>query len=148
MRSATSRQISSANIIRQYHPRSTAYDHVLPSSLPTSHTISLPFTYYNNSPLKHSKTNFEKISAWLDHTETMAKHEHDRNGSLVFDRNQQRTKSSASTERDNQGKMNSISFLFFSLSKKKHLTMIYDILLLPSILFFSFFYLGYIQLKN
>lgn len=77
MRSITSRQISSTNILRQYHQNSTAYD-VCPSSLTTSNSISLPFTYYHDSPIQQSRGNFEKISAWLDHTEKLTKTEPDK----------------------------------------------------------------------
>ena len=68
MRPITSRRISSTNILRQYHQQSTLYD-VLPPSMSTSKTVSLPFTYYQHSPIRQSKTNFEQISAWLNHTE-------------------------------------------------------------------------------
>lgn len=66
----TSRQISSSNILRQYSQQSPIYDR-LPSStsITTNNTVSLPFTYYQNSPIGQSKANFEKISAWLSHTE-------------------------------------------------------------------------------
>ncbi|CAM2711273.1 unnamed protein product [Rotaria socialis] len=72
MRSTTSRQISSINILRQYHPNSIIYDKIPPSSIAISNAISLPFTYYHNSPIQQSSGNFEKISAWLDYTEKMA----------------------------------------------------------------------------
>ncbi|CAF1106751.1 unnamed protein product [Adineta ricciae] len=65
VRVMNSRQISSTNILRQYHQQSTIYD-VLPSSLVASNTISLPFTYYQDSPIQQSKTTYDKISAWLD----------------------------------------------------------------------------------
>lgn len=71
MRSMTTRQISTSNILRQYYPHhdSDIYD-ILPStSLATSKTITLPFTYYNETKIRPSKTNFEQISAWLNHNE-------------------------------------------------------------------------------
>jgi hypothetical protein len=78
----TSKEMSSTTLLRQY---STSY--VLPSStIPTSNTISLPFTYYHQSPIKKipynessitKTTNFDKISAWLDHTELIPRDDHD-----------------------------------------------------------------------
>jgi hypothetical protein len=98
MRSTTSRQISSTNILRQYHQQSTIYD-VLPSSLPTNNNnVSLPFTYYCNSPIRQSRANFDKISAWLDHTEKMSKNEQDSHDLLFIDSSQQQSMSSSSAE--------------------------------------------------
>ncbi|CAF3474864.1 unnamed protein product [Rotaria sordida] len=101
MRSTTSRQISSTNILRQYHQHTTIYD-VVPSSLITSNTISLPFTYYHDSPKRQSRGNFDKISAWLNHTEKMEKNEQYKNDILFIDPNQQKTKSSSSIKNDDQ----------------------------------------------
>jgi len=94
--------MSSTNILRQY---STSYDIPLSSSLTTSNTISLPFTYYHNSPIKKFEynnkkskesyvtkaTNFDKISAWLDHTEmvTYEQEEENENDLLFIDEIQQ-----------------------------------------------------------
>ena len=114
MRSTTSRQISSTNILRQYHQQSTIYD-VLPSSLPTNNNVSLPFTYYHNSPIRQSRANFEKISAWLDHTEKMSKNEQDIQDLLFIDSSQQQSISSSSAEIDNQGKINFLSFVLILL---------------------------------
>ncbi|CAF3794672.1 unnamed protein product [Rotaria sordida] len=101
MRSTNSRQISSTNILRQYHQHTTIYD-VVPSSLITSNTISLPFTYYHDSPKRQSRGNFDKISAWLNHTEKMEKNEQYKNDILFIDPNQQKTKSSSSIKNDDQ----------------------------------------------
>ncbi|UJR28288.1 hypothetical protein I4U23_009536 [Adineta vaga] len=92
MRSTNSRQISSTNIRRQYHQQSTVYD-VIPSSLATSHTISLPFTYYQDSPIQPTRATYEKISAWLDQQAKMTQTElidnHDL--SVLHGKNQQQT---------------------------------------------------------
>jgi hypothetical protein len=106
MRSTTSRQISSANILRQYRQQSPIYD-ILPSSstLGTNNTISLPFTYYYNSPIRQSRANFEKIAAWLNHTEKLTKIEQDSNDlSFIDNTSQQQSISSSSVDIDNQGK--------------------------------------------
>ncbi len=104
MRSTTSRQISSTNRLRQHRQQSPIYD-VLPSSssLIINNGISLPFTYYYNSPIRQSRNNFEKISAWLSHTE---KSKYNSNEFLFIDTNQQplMSSSSSSHEVDNQGK--------------------------------------------
>ncbi|CAF2395820.1 unnamed protein product [Rotaria sp. Silwood2] len=105
MRSTTSRQISSANILRQYHQYTTIYD-VLPSSITTSNTISLPFTYYNDSPIRQSKGNFEKISAWLNDTEKMIKNKQHKNDILFIDPSQQKTTLSSMIKNDDQVKKN------------------------------------------
>ncbi|CAF0928428.1 unnamed protein product [Rotaria sp. Silwood1] len=102
MRSTTSRQISSTNILRQYHQHTTIYD-VLPSSLTTSNTISLPFTYYNNSPMRQSRGNFEKISAWLNQTEKITKNGQHRNDISFINSSKQKTTSSSSVKNDDQG---------------------------------------------
>lgn len=82
---ATSRQISSSNIRRQYSQQSPIYDR-LPSSSSgtTNNTISLPFTYYHHSLMGQSRANFEKISAWLNHTEKSSKTEQDANHQFAF----------------------------------------------------------------
>jgi hypothetical protein len=117
--SINSREISSTNILRQYHQHSAMYD-MIPSTLVTSNTISLPFTYYQDSPIQQTRANFEKISAWLDHTVNMAKKEQDNNHVLFIDASQQQSiSSSSSVEIDNKGKRNSIRFSFFS-SKTLH----------------------------
>ncbi|CAF3309793.1 unnamed protein product [Rotaria socialis] len=58
------------------------------SSTTTNNTIAIPFTYYHNSPIKSKYyykpnaepytarvTNFEKISAWLNYTDSMTQKE-------------------------------------------------------------------------
>jgi hypothetical protein len=104
------------------------------SSMTTSNTISLPFTYYHNSPRKSEynnkqnnesyvtkATNYEKISAWLNHTEILTPDEQDNNNNLQFiDEIPQQSIPSSPSEIDYQSK---IIFLFF-LSKK---TLQYDI---------------------
>jgi hypothetical protein len=126
MRSATLREISTNNILRQY---STPYD----PPLTTSNTISLPFTYYHNSPIQHDyknkqdidsyvikTTNFEKISAWLDHTDMTIREEQSDNDLLFIDESHRQSFSSSPTEIDKQG-----TILF---DKKKHLNMTYSFL--------------------
>ncbi|CAF3786176.1 unnamed protein product [Adineta steineri] len=114
MRSTNSRQISSTNILRQYHQQAVIYDVIPPppppptlpasSSLVTNNTISLPFTYYHDSPIQQPRTNFEKISAWLDHTEKMTQNEQVNINSLSFiDGSQQLSTSSSTAEIDNKG---------------------------------------------
>ena len=103
---ATSRQISSSNIRRQYSQQSPIYDRLPSSSSGTTHnTISLPFTYYHQSPIGQSKANFEKISAWLTHTEKSIKTEQDTNDHFgVIDTIcQPSTVSSSSNGIDDQG---------------------------------------------
>lgn len=69
-------------------PYSTNYDHT--TSITTSNTISIPFTYYQCSPVKSKYydkpkpethvakvTNFEKIAAWLNHTQQMKQDKND-----------------------------------------------------------------------
>jgi hypothetical protein len=99
MRSTTSREISSTNRLRQYRQQSPIYD-VLPSSssLIINHGISLPFTYYSNSPIRQSRANFEKIAAWLNHTDKL---KYNSNEFLFIDTHQQ---PSSSHVIDNQGK--------------------------------------------
>ncbi|CAF1604424.1 unnamed protein product [Rotaria magnacalcarata] len=97
MRSTTSRQISSINILRQYHPNSITYDKIPSSSIATSNAISLPFTYYHNSPIQHSSGNFEKISAWLDHTEKMANTEQNGYDSLFINSHKPKITTSSSS---------------------------------------------------
>jgi hypothetical protein len=100
--STISKEMSSANILRQY---STSYNIPLSSSVTKSNTISLPFTYYHNSPIKKFEynnkkseesyvikaTNFDKISAWLDHTEMMTHEEEDENDLLFIDEIQEQS---------------------------------------------------------
>jgi hypothetical protein len=101
MRSATSRQISSTNILRQYHQHSSFYD-VLPSSPATNKPISLPFTYCQDSPIGQARTNYEKISAWLNHTDDLKKTSHDDLRRPLKNANRQQLISSSSV--DNHGK--------------------------------------------
>ncbi len=131
MRSTTSREISSTNRLRQYRQQSPIYD-VLPSSssLIMNNAVSLPFTYYYNSPIRQSRANFEKISAWLNHTDKLNKNKHDSNEFLFIDINQHPSTSSSFHEIDNQGK----------IKVRFHLSMISYILLLVSILFSFFFF--------
>jgi hypothetical protein len=115
--------MSSTNILRQY---STSYNLPL-SSIKTSNTISLPFTYYHNSPIKkfqHNNktinesyvtkaTNFDKISAWLDHTEMMIQNDNDL---LFIDESQQQSISSSPIEIDYQCKKKKhFNILFFAI---------------------------------
>ena len=93
--------------IRQY---STTYD-LPPSTIATSNTISLPFTYAQNSPIKKiplnnkksmdsyvtKTTNYDRISAWLDHTDLMIREEDDL---LFIDENQRDSISSSPTDFD------------------------------------------------
>lgn len=102
--------MSTTSILRQY---STSYDLPL-SSVTTSNTISLPFTYYQNSPIKKFEynnkntkesyvtkaTNFDKISAWLDHTELTTPEEEDENDILFIDENQEQSIPSSPVEMD------------------------------------------------
>jgi hypothetical protein len=113
MRSITSRQISSTNVLRQYRQQSPIYD-ILPSASLSAinNTISLPFTYYPNSPIRQSRANFDKIAAWLNHTEKLTTNEGDSNDLSFIDKSQQQSTSSSIAEIDNQGKRNSISFFF------------------------------------
>ncbi len=104
MRSTTSRQISSTNVLRQYRQPSPIYNVLPPSSLTTNHTISLPFTYYRNSPIRQSRANFEKIAAWLNHTEKISKKDRDSQDLLFIDTSQRPSISSSSVELDKQGK--------------------------------------------
>jgi hypothetical protein len=115
MKSTTSRQISSNNILRQYRQHSPIYNVLPASSLLKCNTVTLPFTYYYNSPIRQSRANFEKISAWLNHTEKIRKNEQDNHDLLFIDTSQQQSTSSsaAAAEIGNQGKRNIISFSFF-----------------------------------
>ena len=96
MKSTISRQTSSTDMLRQY------YD-VLPSSK-TTNNVSLSWTYYPNLPIRYSRTNFEKISAWLDHAERLKRNQSDGNKLLHIDRNKQNSISSSTTTNHNQGK--------------------------------------------
>jgi hypothetical protein len=110
----SSRQISSTNILRQYRQYSPIYNVLPSSSLPINNAISLPFTYYYNSPIRQSKTNFEKISAWLNHTEKLTKNQQNSNDLSFIDTSQQQSTSSSSADINNQGKKN-IVLLHFNL---------------------------------
>jgi hypothetical protein len=103
----SSRQISSTNILRQYRQHSPIYNVLPSSSLPINNAISLPFTYYYNSPIRQSRTNFEKISAWLNHTEKLTKNQQNSNDLSFIDTSQQQSTSSSSADIDNQGKKKS-----------------------------------------
>jgi len=135
--------MSTTNILRQY---STSYNLPL-SSVPTSNTISLPFTYYRNSPIKifeydnkkiresyvNKTTNFDKISAWLDHTEIMTQEEQEDNDILFIDEIQQQSISSSPIEIDHKCKKKKTHFniRFFC-----HLNDVLYIMLSLAILFF------------
>jgi hypothetical protein len=93
------------------------------SSITTSNTISLPFTYYNNSPRKSEynnkktnesyvtkATNYEKISAWLNHTEILSRDEQDNQNLLFVDGIQPRSISSSPSEIDYQSKIIVLAF--------------------------------------
>jgi hypothetical protein len=127
--STKSKEMSSIKQLRQY---STSYD--LPSStVATSNTISLPFTYYQNSPIKKFQynnkkpmesyvtktTNFDKISAWLDHTELMIPEEDDQSDLLFIDEIQQESISSSPIEFDHKSKHQ--LKLYFERKKKNHI---------------------------
>jgi len=132
----SSRQISSTNILRQYRQHSPIYNVLPSSSLPINNAISLPFTYYYNSPIRQSRANFEKISAWLNHTEKPKKNQQDSNDLSFIETSQQQSTSSSSSaaDIDNQGKRKAFFLFDFNLifSKIKYLTMINDILLFLS----------------
>ncbi|CAF2983728.1 unnamed protein product [Rotaria sp. Silwood2] len=101
----------STNTFDQY---SASYD--LPSStITTCNKISIPFTYYHHSPIKSKcynkqnhvsyvtkATNFEKISAWLDHTEMMTNDEQYLDELLFIDEIQEQSISSSPIEIDYQ----------------------------------------------
>jgi hypothetical protein len=98
---------------------STSYH--LPSSV--NNTISLPFTYYRKS-LKQTNesyitkaTNFEKISAWLDHTEITT---HDDNDLLFIDECEQESISSSPIEIDRQSKIAILLFFETPLAVKQN----------------------------
>lgn len=102
---AISRQISSSNIRRQYGQQSPIYDR-LPSSasMITNNTVSLPFTYYHHSPIGQSKANFDKISAWLHHTEKSIKSVEQDNHLAFIDATYQPAVSSTSNDTDDHGR--------------------------------------------
>ena len=124
MRPVTTRQISSSNILRQYHQDTSIYDVLPSSSLVTSKTISLPFTYYHTSSIRSSRTNFEQISAWLNDSRT-----HSRSSQ------QEPSISLSSIELDQLGKCKCLS-LSLSQSENIYLTMRDDILCVGFHLFF------------
>ena len=103
----------STTILHQYSP---SYD--LPqTTVTTSNTISLPFTYYQTSPIKqfeynNKTTNFDQISAWLDHTEIMTKEEQDQEDLVFIDENQQQSISSSLDEIDRQSKHHTFFLLY------------------------------------
>ncbi|CAF3413689.1 unnamed protein product [Rotaria sp. Silwood1] len=116
--STTSKEMPPTNTFDQY---STSYD--IPSStITTNNTTSIPFTYYHHSPIKSKyytqqnhvsyvtkATNFEKISAWLDHTEMM-KHDRPYFDELLFiDEMQEQSISPSPIEIDYQIIMKKIS---------------------------------------
>ncbi|CAF0997065.1 unnamed protein product [Rotaria sordida] len=119
--SITSKEMPSSNIFDQY---STSYDLPL-STITTNNTISIPFTYYHHhSPIKSKyynqqnhvscitkTTNFEKISAWLDHTEMMTYDKQYFDELLFIDEIQEQSISPSPIEIDYQSK---ITFLFLS----------------------------------
>lgn len=108
MRSTVSREISSTNRLRQYRQQSPIYD-VFPSSSLSStinpNPISIPFTYHQTSPIRQSRATYEKISAWLNHTEKLIKPKPPSEDSLFIDANNEQSHSSSSSiDINHQGK--------------------------------------------
>ena len=118
------------NILEEY---STL--HELPtSSMTTSKTIILPFTYYPDLPIKtecHIKSNqkfstskatsFEKISAWLHGTEMVTPEEQTVDDLLFIDDIQEQSISLSPIEIDYQGKF-AIDFVSNCTASQKNNT--------------------------
>lgn len=122
MRSTTSREISSTNILRRYRQQSPIFNVLPSSSLEKNNKVSLPFTYYYNSPIRQSRANFEKIAAWLNHTDKLSEPEQNSSDLSFIDTSQQQSASSSSGDIDNQGKIKFYSKKLDLYSKRKHLT--------------------------
>lgn len=107
MRPTVSREISSTNRLQQYRQQSPIYD-IFPSSSLSStinpNPISIPFTYHQDSPIRQSRATYEKISAWLNHTEKLVNPKPSSEDSLFIDSNNEQSHSSLSSiDLNNQG---------------------------------------------
>ena len=118
VRSTTTTKEMPSTIRREY---STSYD-LSSSTIPSSQTISLPFTYYPNSTTSSSSssnrihsiktTKFDQISAWLDRSESLIEEEEEEEDFdddnqldfLFIDEFQEQNQSSSSIEIDHQSK--------------------------------------------
>ncbi|CAF5213605.1 unnamed protein product, partial [Rotaria magnacalcarata] len=118
--STTPKGMQSTNTFDHY----STYHGFPSSSITTSNTIAIPFTYYHNSPIKskyYNKpnaelytarvTNFEKISAWLNYTDSMTQKEDEEDSDefMFIDEVQEQSISPSPLNIDYQSK---IMFLF------------------------------------